>query len=127
MPLQGTPVNRLFFSINHYVSTGDHFGEGLAMDTVPGALAFMIPVNTRMEGDAENFRRLEARIRQLRDHPEEWPVRLTDEGRQGLYHIYALHVPAPLVEPLAAKLREEPGPLGWGSPKKIIDSHDWHE
>lgn len=26
-PLRGTPVNRLFFAINHYVSTGDHFGE----------------------------------------------------------------------------------------------------
>lgn len=128
-PLRGTPVNRLFFALNHYISTGDHVGEGIALDSaVPGVTIFAVPVNRHMEQDREDWRRLLARLKEIEaDESLNLPVRITEEGQQGLFDLYLLHVPTPTLDELSRVLREKPGPLGWGSMKATIDTHHWRE
>jgi len=125
-PLRGTPVNRLFLAINHYVSTGDHFGEGMALPLAApaGVLRFVIPVNRAMEQDLEDFDRFRARFEQL---APKYKTELEDQGAEGLFHMWTFDLPERLVDRLARDLRAAPGPLGWGSPKSVIDEHEWHE
>lgn len=63
-PQIGTPTNRLFWAINHYVSTGDHIGEGVAQE-VGGKLLFLIPVRVAAEQDQRDLAAFRARFDEL--------------------------------------------------------------
>ncbi|NBB84978.1 MAG: hypothetical protein GVY12_01985 [Bacteroidetes bacterium] len=123
-PKQNTPLNRLFLSINHYVSTGDHFGEGVAMPTSTGRVLVMVPVNTRMEQDRQDFDAFRARFDEMAGR---FDTELQDIGRDGLFHFWAFEIDETRMDELSEALRERPGPKGWGSGKTIIDNHNWIE
>jgi len=65
--LQGTPINRLFFALNHYISTADHIGEGIALPVGGSRVKILVPYNPRELEDADNFRRLVARTDEIAD------------------------------------------------------------
>lgn len=120
-PKQNEPLNRLLFAINHYVSTGDHVGEGIALPTgregdPSREQLVMIPVNTKMEQDREDFAAFGARLNELG-----WE--LEKMGRDGIFEFYALRIREDEMDALAEKLRERPGQEGWGSMKETIDKH----
>jgi hypothetical protein len=121
-PEEDTPLNRLFFALNYYISTGDRIGEGVALPAGQQGgselVKLLIPVNTRMEQDQQDFAALRARLDQL-------GCELDDLGRQGVMHLHGLTVARDEMDALAQKLRAEPGPKGWGSVKETIDAHDW--
>lgn len=122
-PLRRSPINRLFFAINHYVSTGDHVGEGLGVPE--GAyVRVLLPVNSAMAQDVSDFEAFRARFDELAPR-----FGLTLEGpeRSGVYHIYSFRIHERDMDALARALRERPGPSGWGSMKAVIDKHNWNE
>lgn len=125
--VERSPLNRAFFAINHYVSTGEHLGQGIATEMLPGVFSLAIPVNTAMEEDVADFEAFEAKVAELCAHPDEMPIRLVSSGKHGTFALYTLIVPAPILDDLARKLREKPGPKGWGSMKATIDQYDWRE
>lgn len=128
-PLQKTPLNRLFFAINHYVSTGDHFGEGIGVpesDPAFGLVRVLIPVNRHMAQDQADFRCLQSKFDELAAAGE-FPVRLEHMGTEGLFDYWSFVVPTFRMDALADELRRAPGPAGWGSGKAIIDQHKWRE
>lgn len=129
-PVQNTPLNRLFLALNHYISTGDRVGEGLA---IPGGNPkgtthqVLIPHQPGEATDAADWEKLRARLAQL--EAEGQGFKLTDEGfapgpsGRRHFHIHALHVPTTKVLRLTALLREKPGPLGWGSFYDLLRTH----
>lgn len=128
-PVMKTPLNRLFLALNHYISTGDHFGEGVALPESDPALRLvrvLIPVNRTMKQDRVDFEKLRSKFDELAAAGE-FPVRLEHMGREGLFEYWSFVVPEFRMDDLAAELRRAPGPAGWGSGKAIIDQHDWHE
>ena len=123
-PLADTPVNRLFFAINHYVSTGDHIGEGVAQDRGGGQVCVLVPFNPRELEDKDNFDRLKARLEQLQQGRNADAPRFTlaYQGQGGRFSVWGLTIQSTDCDALADLLVEEPGPLGWGSCKFTIDA-----
>lgn len=121
-PVESSEISPLFFAINHYVSTGDHFGEGVGAENGQGELVLFVPVRRDSPDDSEGFRRFEARLEQLRKKGLTL-VRANPEGKDAKFDFYSLVVPRWHVEELSQLLTQEPGPLGWGAIKATIDAH----
>lgn len=121
--VEGTPENRLIFAINHYVSTGDHFGEGIFFEK-GNQTVFALPVNAKNPTDLDDFQKFKSAIDALSlDSVELVVAESTGAGSRFLMH--ELHVDSEAIPSLADQLMDSPGPEGWGSPKAIIDEHDW--
>ena len=122
-PLLKTPVNRLFFAINHFVSTGNHIGEGIALP-VGSKIRMLIPVNTVMTQDLQDFAAFRSRFLELAPR---FALTLTGPENNGLFDIYYFDIEPGRMDELAQELRKKPGPKGWGSSKKVIDQYKWDE
>lgn len=128
-PLQDRPLNRLFVALNHYISTGDHVGEGVA--TPEGTIHQVLLAHRPSDAtDAADWEKLQARLDELKS--QGLGLKLTDEGRvpnvpgpggPQQMHLHALHVPTGQVAWLTSLLREKPGPLGWGSFYETLRAH----
>lgn len=121
-PLTGTPINRLFFAINHYVSTGDHFGEGMAAPSAPGWVTILIPVNVSLQQDQADFEAFRSRFDEL---AAEFGLTMAWHGEEGGFELWSFDVREQDADRLATALRERPGKAGWGSGKAVIDRHRW--
>lgn len=124
IPITGTPLNRLFFAINHYVSTGDHIGEGIAYELSPQRRRLVIPVNPRNRVDVEDKQALRARMKELYGIA---PARFLGplSQRSGIFELYYMDIDLGDMDRMADLLMEKPGPKGWGSMKKTIDQYTW--
>jgi hypothetical protein len=117
-PRVGKPINDLIWSINHYMSLADHLGMGMGRD-LEDRIVVWILVNQEMALDQENFQKLRARMKELKEEGE-WRFSLTREGRENEFEVHGLHVPHEEVEELSEALREEAGPEGWGSTRDVL-------
>jgi len=129
--LKDTPLNLLFVAINHYVSTGDHLGEGFALPEGPqrhtkgephaqDKVRILILVNLSNKTDIEDYEKFRSRFNQL---APEFKTRLENMGKEQNMQVYSFVVKYEQVPELTQKLTEKPGPLGWGSMKDLIDKH----
>lgn len=118
-PVQQTPLNRLFLAINHYISTGDHLGEGIAND-LGTHVQVIIPVNQKMQVDRLDFEKFQSRFVELE---AELGSKLKFEGEQQYFRMYSFKIDITDMDLLAEKLIEKPGKLGWGSMYELIQKH----
>lgn len=129
--LRDTPVNRLFFAINHYVSTGDHLGEGISVAEGPQApaaplpnpndrLRIMLLVNSTDPIDRNDYQKFTSRFNELADS---FGTELKTNGHQEQFFVYSFSLAYGQCDALAQALTERPGPLGWGSMKGLIERH----
>lgn len=116
--LIGQPLNDLFFAINHYVSTGDHVGEGVAHEIDRHRVRVLIPVRKACALDQQNFARFRERFDEL---AEDFCTSLSLHPTADPFDIWTFTIESGFIEAMAAALRERPGPRGWGSPKQTID------
>ncbi len=114
IPIADGPLKRLIIAINHYISTGNHFGEGFALGE-GSRVRIVIPVNLYMERDQKDFEAFRSRFDELAD---EFNSELEDMGRGGLMRVWTFLVDYKRVDELARAFRERPGSLGWGSRKE---------
>lgn len=115
-PKIGEPVNDLIWSLNFYMTLGDHFGTAVGFDP-PGQdkTVLSVAVNRDNELDQENFEKLRARLAQIRDENGLAASLNDEEEREDQFEFWTLHVPEDEIQPLAEALREKPGPKGYGS------------
>lgn len=118
-PKVGQPINDLAWSLNHYMALAEHLGVCFGRETPNDAITVWIMVNQEMDQDQENFRRLRARLDEIRDEGE-WRFSLRKEERRGKFVIHSLIVPQEEVDDLINLLREKPGPEGWGSTRNVL-------
>ena len=130
--MQDSPVNRLFLAINHYVSTGDHVGTGMALpsddaimrgDGTPhpnDRLMIVIPVRTADDRDLDDFNAFRSRFDQLAHRFGLVLEPLENEGEMG---VWGFGIRYRYCDALADALIEQPGPAGWGSCKDLIDEY----
>ena len=116
----GHPLSDLLFAINHYISTGDHLGEGSVVMVPPDQVRIMILVNTTLTDDQEDFRRFAARFAELE---AEFGIRLEEEGTHHHFIGYSFLISFRQVPTLIERLLERPSALGWGSLYRTIQQH----
>lgn len=125
------PLNRLYFAINHYVSTGDHIGEGVSMPEGPqrhptgephpdDKIRIVILVNSTNPTDIADFEKFQSRFSQIAPR---FKTQLMHAGKQQHFLVKEFVIRYGQADELARALTEEPGPLGWGSMKDLIEKH----
>ena len=130
-PVTNTALNQLFLAINHYVSTGDHIGEGIALPHSPSqnrpglplptdVLQILMPCNTEDKLDISDFEKFKSRFLELQDT---FKTKLEEGKPNGKFRLYFFLLRFGDCQALSQALMEKPGPLGWGSPKAIIDAN----
>lgn len=126
-----TPLSRLFVAINHYISTGDHIGEGNAIPEGPSIsrtgephpadkIRIILLVNTTDKADLSDFEKFKSRFSQV---AKDFNTKLESGGRERHFLVYTFVIKYGFCNELAQKLTEQPGPLGWGSMKELIEKH----
>lgn len=131
-PLRNSALNKLFLAINHYVSTGDHIGEGTAVPHGPqksrtgepadgDRIMILVFVNRTDEVDLKDFTCFRSRFSELES---EFNVKLKNDGTEQQFQRWSFVIYYRQALPLAKALAEKPGSAGWGSLKKIIDQHN---
>lgn len=117
------PINDLFLAINHYVSTGDHIGEGVALPEPDGRVLIQIPYNPRNATDADDFKRFASRMAEIAvaDPSLQFPVK--DMGKTPHFTIGGFVIGQDQMRALARELVRDGGLLGFGSGKRLIDQH----
>lgn len=124
----GSPLSLLFVAINHYISTGDHLGEGMAIGDGKGKgepkpnerFTIVILVNRSLPDDIEDFKKFKSKLESLE---KTFPIKLSSHGTQEGFSQYSFDIYYHQVERLTQLLTESPGLLGWGSMKELIDKH----
>lgn len=119
IPSINGPLNRLFFAINCYISTGDHIGEGFATDAGLGKFMILIPVNPKLPPDLKDFAAFRSRFQEIAGR---FHTTLEYQGLSAGMEIYSFVLAENRVDEMAKVLRECPGPLGWGSQKPRVDA-----
>ncbi|PRY38472.1 hypothetical protein CLV58_109199 [Spirosoma oryzae] len=133
-PLENTPINRLFLAINHYISTGDHIGEGMAVPEGPqkvrrgepdaqDKIRILVPYNITNDTDLDDLACFTSRFNELASQFSTRLEPLQGNGQFGLTSFVIRYQQAHL---LSSKLMEKPGPAGWGSNKALIDQYRFH-
>jgi hypothetical protein len=116
------PINDAFLALNHYISTGDHVGEGIAMYWHDGRIAFNVPYAPRELEDKDNWTRLEARLHQMQAD-DDFSVEIQDGGMTpGGFRVMILLLAEDDVPAFTLALKEKPGPIGWGSMRSFLIS-----
>jgi hypothetical protein len=120
--ITNTPMNRVFFAINHYVSAGDHIGEGIAMPVDDNKIRFLIPVNPNLPLDVEDWNKFNSKLQEIT-----FPAfKLENHGKTPPHFImHTILVAEKDLTAFADALMEKPGKMGWGSPKTLIDRFVW--
>lgn len=116
----GEPLSLLFMSINHYISTGDHLGEGIAIEEDAQRVRVVVTVNTTLKDDKEDFEKFKAKFDEIK---AKFQTRLIDHGRTSIFHTHSFVIAKKDIEAMSQAFVESPGPLGWGSMKKLIDDN----
>lgn len=112
----------LFLAINHYISTGDHVGEGIALPDPEDGLRVLVPYDPDNKTDNEDAVRLQRRVSEIMD-ARTMPLAMDHEGRSGKFAVLVILVGEKDARRLAQELVRTPGPGGWGSMKALIDQH----
>ena len=115
----GTPLNELVRAINHYVSTGDNYGDAVAFQE-EDCTVILIPVNTYMPADVDDFEKFKSRFDEIK---LQYDLKLTYVGRFQIMDTYQLMLNSNLARAVAQELLKQPGKLGWGSCKADIDKN----
>lgn len=118
-PITEGAVNRLFWAINHYVSTGTHIGEGVATRDGDN-WTFIIPVAIGSKQDQADMATFRSRLDSITV-----PATIGYMGELGESECWILSVADSDLHSLTEALIEAPGSLGWGSGKAVIDSFVW--
>ena len=117
---QNTPAGRAVFALNYYISTGDHVGEGVAYIKEKSTV-LLVAHRPREWEDKDNWERLLARIRELEN--EKFPCVAIHEGGDGEFTFWGIRVLTSELDNFAAKIKEKPGPRGWGSMYTFLERH----
>jgi hypothetical protein len=130
IPLANSPLNRLFFAINHYISTGDAIGEGVALvegmqksSDEPAANAnavILLAVNSKDQTDTADFEKFVSRFSQLQAR---FSTSLKNLGKANEFWQYSFSIAYGQCDDLAQALIEQPGSLGWGSMKSMLEKN----
>ena len=122
-PVAEGPVSDLFLAINHFVSTGDHIGEGVALPEPGGRVLVQIPYDPGNPDDRDDFRRFASRMAEVgaADPSLAFPVR--ELGRAPGFTVAGFSVPEADCRRLARELVRSGGAEGWGTGKAVIDEH----
>lgn len=122
-PRSEGPINDLFLAINHYVSTGDHIGEGVALPEPDGRVLIQIPYDPRNATDAEDFKKFASRMAEIAvaDPALKYPVR--ELGKTPQFAIAGFTIAENKMRRLAKELVRGGGMGGFGSPKGLIDQN----
>lgn len=117
-------VNDVILGINHYISTGDYYGEGVALEAEAGLWAFAIGYDPSSPQEKADLTALKVRLEELRqsglDLREEiqpW----ADRGK-GRFNFLLVYVHQDDLTRLAQGLVREPGRAGWGSTYPLLQS-----
>ena len=115
-------VNDVFLGINHYISTGDHYGEGAALDTGAGGLAFVVTYDPSSPQEIADLTALRVRLEELRQTGIGLREETLPRAAQGLgqFNFLLLHVHQDDLIRLAQGLVREPGKAGWGSTYPLL-------
>ena len=110
-----------FIGLQHYMSTADHIGEGVAWLEDGGRIGVGLPYNPRELEDKDNYERLASRLRELKREGFDLTI---DEGvMKGQFKGASVSVRESDLPALTKKLREAPGALGWGSLYTFLQRH----
>jgi hypothetical protein len=115
----GLPLHALILAINHFVSTGDHIGEGGVYEDA-GMYQVAVPVKQYLPLDRADFSKFRSRFKQVAPR---FGIRLELVDYSNGMDIYAFKVAPAQVPALARALAAEPGKLGWGSTKPYVDRY----
>jgi len=85
----GEPLSLLFVAINHYISTGDHIGEGIALEEGSQKVRVVVAVNTTLKDDREDFLKFKSKFDAIK---LKFQTRLDDHGREGIFHTHSFAV-----------------------------------
>src|SRR6185312_814510 len=115
------PLNDICFAVNHYISTGDHIGEGVGFETET-AWVLNIPVNPNLRDDVEDWEKLKSRLNLLvREGGADARLEPALSSPAALV-LYTLTIPKDTVRPFCRALMEKPGSRGWGTGKFAMDN-----
>ena len=109
-----SPMSCLVQAINHFVSTGDHFGEGRILHAKTGDWLVVLACNVNDEIDVEDMRKFESRFKEVIEETA-IDARLEKGEEVNGCRSYLLHVHDPDMLPLAQALISAAGEAGWGS------------
>ena len=121
------PIYELLVAMNHYISTGDHIGEGNALiDTSkpgPNRLGVVVPVDPKNSIDVRDFELLQLRLTEIA--AENGPsVELENHGSMDRFDAWIMFVAEPLIPALTAALKAKPSAEGWGSVKLEVEAEE---
>jgi hypothetical protein len=107
-------INDVFLGINHYISTGDFYGAGMALDARAGLLRVVIPDDPSKPQEIADLTALKARLVELRqvgislrEETEPW----TTQGKSQ-FDCLLVYVHQDDLIRLAQGLVREPGKAG---------------
>lgn len=102
----GEPLSLLFVAINHYISTGDHIGEGIALEEGSQKVRVVVAVNTTLKDDREDFLKFKSKFDAIK---LKFQTRLDDHGREGIFHTHSFAVAKKDIELMTQAFTEAPG------------------
>jgi hypothetical protein len=122
-PTAEGPINDLFLAINHYVSTGDLYGEGVALDLGGDLRLVQIPYDPKSADDAEDYRKFSVRLGEILQQHRDLAGPLKTLDRLPRFVIAGFEIDEGRMRDLARELVRHPGSAGWGTGKALIDQH----
>lgn len=117
----GTSMNRVLIGINHYITTSELIGAGLAMP-VDNKIKFFILVNINHPTDVSDWQKLSSRLQEISSPQFEIEYHGRDEIKNGTkFDQYTITLLEKDCDEFAKALMIKPGPMGWGSTKRYVD------
>lgn len=110
-------IKMVILAINHYISTGDRLGEGMAMSD-GDKLIFAIPVNRVNCDDIADWLKLNSKLQEI-SRPAFDLVNY--EKTHANFDNHLLKINKNDCHAFARALTESPGKMGWGSVKAVLD------
>lgn len=109
----------LIEAINHYIATGDHFGEGSVFEAKSGEYLIPILFDPTDSIDSSDFEKFACRLDEIRDETGLKLV-MEREGKIGRCDSFHLRLEQSKFLPLAKALVSRPSEKGWGSMHNAI-------
>ena len=117
------PVRDMILAINHYVSTGDHIGEGIALEGLSGDYLFAVPFDPQSADDLADARCFERRLREIVEDQPAILLSVSEQKEPGQFDYLLVSILPSDLRKVAAALVRSAGQAGWGSGKPLIDEH----